>query len=230
MVVESNPANISCFPRRLQCNTFHLPRRLQDVFAIRFPKTSSRCLQDVFKTCLQEVLQLCLQTSSRRLGRQKNVTLTTSSRCLQDVFSTSSPRRMFAGVFLDVKQRSCDKTLKFIRNYNINELIIVFFQIGFTRNKFELLKEKTKGNVDMLIIFETKRIGDTFSHSQFLTKIFSTPYRLDQEDFVLHEIWRNSIHLFAVLWNGHLVNYISLMHCYGINTSLLLLTFSRAKF
>ena len=81
----------------------------------------------------------------------------------------------------------------------------------------------------MLIIFETKRIGDTFSHSQFLTKIFSTPYRLDQEDFVLHEIWRNSIHLFAVLWNGHLVNYISLMHCYGINTSLLLLTFSRAK-
>ena len=137
---------------------------------------------------------------------------------------------MFAGVFLDVKQRPCDKTLKFIRNYNINELIIVFFQIGFTRNKFELLKEKTKGNVDMLIIFETKRTGDTFSHSQFLTKIFSTPYRLDQEDFVLHEIWRNSIHLFAVLWNGHLVNYISLMHCYGINTSLLLLTFSRAKF
>ena len=104
MVVESNPANISCFPRRLQCNTFHLPRRLQDVFAIRFPKTSSRCLQDVFKTCLQDVLQLCLQTSSRRLGRQKNVTLTTSSRCLQDVFSTSSPRRMFAGRFSGVNQ------------------------------------------------------------------------------------------------------------------------------
>ena len=75
------------------------PRRLQDVF-----KTSSRRLprrlQDVFKTCLQDVLQLCLQTSSRRLGRQKNVTLTTSSRCLQDVFSTSSPRRMFAGMFV----------------------------------------------------------------------------------------------------------------------------------
>ena len=209
---------------------------------MRLPKTSSRRLarpfQDVSKTSSRRVCKTscnyAFKTSSRRLPDvledKKNVTMKTSSRCLQDVFSTSSPRRMFAGVFLDVKQRSCDKTLKFIRNYNINELIIVFFQIGFTRNKFELLKEKTKGNVDMLIIFETKRIGDTFSHSQFLTKIFSTPYRLDQEDFVLHEIWRNSIHLFAVLWNCHLVNYISLMHCYGINTSLLLLTFSRAKF
>ena len=51
--------------RRLQRDTFHLPRRFQDVF------------QDVFKTCLQDVLQLCLQDvfkkSSRRLGRQKIV-------------------------------------------------------------------------------------------------------------------------------------------------------------
>ena len=38
--------------------------------------------------------------SSRRLGRQKNVTLKTSSRRLQDVFSTSSPRRMFAGMIV----------------------------------------------------------------------------------------------------------------------------------
>ena len=76
--VAGNTANISCFPRRLQRNTFRLPRRLQDVFAIRLPKTSSRRLQDV-------------------LEEKKNVTLKTSSRRLQDVFSTSSPRRMFAG-------------------------------------------------------------------------------------------------------------------------------------
>ena len=43
--LSSNPANISCFLRRLQ-----------DLF-----KTSSRRLQDIFKTCLQDVLQLCLQ-------------------------------------------------------------------------------------------------------------------------------------------------------------------------
>ena len=122
------PANISCFPRRLQ-DIFSvtlfviqnledvLGRRvanmswrrledvlqdvLKDVFAIRLTKTFSRRLQDVFKTCLQDVLQLCLQdvykTSSRRLGRQKNVTLKTPWRGLQDVFSTSSPKQMFAG-------------------------------------------------------------------------------------------------------------------------------------
>ena len=65
--VAENTGNISCFPRRLQRNTFRLPGRLQDVFAIRFPKTSSR-----------------------RLGRQKNITLKTSSRRLQYVFTKTN--------------------------------------------------------------------------------------------------------------------------------------------
>ena len=62
-------------------------------------------------------------------------------------------------------------------------MIIVLFQINSTRSKFDLLKEKIKSNVDMLMIFETK-IGEIFPHSQLLAKIFSTPYRLDQEDFI----------------------------------------------
>ena len=97
MLVESNPANISCFPRRLQ-----------DVFAIRFPKTSSRHLQDVlktsprrlqdvFKTCLQDVLQLRFQDILK-------VKKMLHWRRLKDVFSTSSPRQMFAGTFSGVNQ------------------------------------------------------------------------------------------------------------------------------
>ena len=97
----SFPANISCFPRRLE-NVFSVTlfvfqdvlktfwRRIQDVFAIRLPKMPSRRLQDVFARRIAIM-------SSRRLGRQKNVTLKTSWRLLEDVFSTSSPRRMFAG-------------------------------------------------------------------------------------------------------------------------------------
>ena len=107
--------------RRLQRNTFRLPRPLEDVLKTYLQyvflkhlqdvlktscKTSSRCFQDVFKMCLQDVLQLCLQDASkmswRRLGRQKNVTLKTSWGRLQDVFSTSSPRRMFAGEYLNL--------------------------------------------------------------------------------------------------------------------------------
>ena len=100
--------------RRLQRNSFHHPKPWR-----RFRKTCCKyvlktylkyvllkAFQDVFKTCLQDVLQLCLQdvykTSSRRLGRQKNVTLKTPWRRLQDVFSTSSPRQIFAEPEVDL--------------------------------------------------------------------------------------------------------------------------------
>ena len=43
--------------------------------------------------------------------------------------------------------------------------------------KFELLKEQFKGNIDILIISETK-IDDTFFHSQLLIEGFSILYRL----------------------------------------------------
>ena len=76
--------------RRLQGNTFRLPRRHQDVFAIRLPKTSSRPLQDVF----QDVFKTC----SRRVSKTScNYVIKTSSRRLQDVFSTSTLSQMFAG-------------------------------------------------------------------------------------------------------------------------------------
>ena len=67
--------------------------RLQDLFAIRFPKTSSRRLKDVFKTLsrrLQDVFQDVIKTSSRRFqdvfARRLAIM---SSRRLQDVFKTS---------------------------------------------------------------------------------------------------------------------------------------------
>ena len=47
--------------RRLQCNTFRLPRPLEDVFKTYLQYVFLKRLQDVFKTCLQNVLQLCLQ-------------------------------------------------------------------------------------------------------------------------------------------------------------------------
>ena len=62
-------------------------RRLQDVFAIRLPKASSRLLQGVFKTScktssrrLQDMFARRFSImSSRRIVRQNNVTLKTSS-------------------------------------------------------------------------------------------------------------------------------------------------------
>ena len=63
-----------------------------------FPKTSSRRLEDVFKTCLQNVFHKCLEEvfkmSSRRLREMysRRVCKTSSSRRFQDVFKTSSWR------------------------------------------------------------------------------------------------------------------------------------------
>ena len=77
-------------------------RRLEDVFSVTL-----FVFQDVFKTSSRRVCKTScnyvFKASSRRLGRQKNVTLKTSSRRLQDVFSTSSPRRMFSGNLTNLK-------------------------------------------------------------------------------------------------------------------------------
>ena len=67
LVVSRFPANISCFPRRLEdvfsVKIFHLPSgfqdvfktRLHDLFQRRFQDVFARRVQDVFKTNLQDV-------------------------------------------------------------------------------------------------------------------------------------------------------------------------------
>ena len=59
------------------------------------------------------------------------------------------------------------KNLAHFRKYNQNKLVITLhLNISSLRNKFELLTEKTKRNVDILLISETK-IDETFPDSQF---------------------------------------------------------------
>ena len=67
-------------------------RCLEDVFRLRFQKTSSRRLQDVLIKKNMFALAFRLQkTSSRRLGQDQCICLGhMSSRRLQDVFKTSS--------------------------------------------------------------------------------------------------------------------------------------------
>ena len=52
-----------------------------------------------------------------------------------------------------------------MHNDNISGLIFSNWNIYSVRNKFYLLKEQIKGNIDTLMISETK-FDDTFSHSQ----------------------------------------------------------------
>ena len=73
----------------------------------------------------------------------------------------------------------CNNTLKSLRKDNLNKLISAQLNINSIRNKFELLSEQIKGNVDLLMISETK-IDDSFPVGQFLIEGFCTPYRLDR--------------------------------------------------
>ena len=84
-------------------------------------------------------------------------------------------------VALDAEQlSSCDKTLKSIRNDNVNKSIFAYLNINPIRNKFELLKAQIKGNIDILMISETK-IDNIFPYCQFLIEGFSTPERLHRD-------------------------------------------------
>ena len=57
------------------------------------------------------------------------------------------------------------KDLSRLRKYNQNKLVIVHLNMNSFRNKFELLTEKTKGNVDIMFISETK-IDESFPDIQ----------------------------------------------------------------
>ena len=54
--------------------------------------------------------------------------------------------------------------------------------INFLRNKFDALVEQVSGNVDVLVLSETK-IDKSFPEHQFKIPGFCTPFRLDRDRF-----------------------------------------------
>ena len=69
------------------------------------------------------------------------------------------------------------KGLANFKKYNQNKLVIVHLNINSLRNKFELLTEKTKGNIGILLISEIK-INKIFPNSQFKIDGFSNSHRV----------------------------------------------------
>ena len=67
--------------------------------------------------------------------------------------------------------------------------------INSIRNKYELLKDPVKVNIDILMISQTK-IDDIFPQSQFLIERFRTPHRLyhDSNGVGIHLYVREDIH------------------------------------
>ena len=89
----------------------------------------------------------------------------------------------------------CDfvNNLKAIKLRNLHRLVIAHININSIRNKIELLSSAVIGNIDILMISETK-IDDTFPTNQFVIKGFYTPFRFDRSSNgggILVYIWED---------------------------------------
>ena len=65
------------------------------------------------------------------------------------------------------------------RRSNLNRIILAHLKINSIPNKFNLLEEGVSGNVDIIMISETK-IDETFPARQFYIDGYTPPYRLDR--------------------------------------------------
>ena len=66
-----------------------------------------------------------------------------------------------------------------IRKRNLNKLVKVHLIINLLRLKLDSLVQKITGNVDILMISETK-LNNSFLEGQFLIEGYSKPCRIDR--------------------------------------------------
>ena len=71
------------------------------------------------------------------------------------------------------------ESLKAIRKRNLNRIVVAHLNINSLRNKFDYLIEQITGNIDILMISETK-LDSSFPIGQFLINGYSEPFRIDR--------------------------------------------------
>ena len=72
------------------------------------------------------------------------------------------------------------KILKKLKSSNLNRLVIGQLNINSIRNKFEPLKLLIKGNIDIMVITESK-LDSTFPSEQYAIEGYNLPYRIDKD-------------------------------------------------
>ena len=104
-----------------------------------------------------------------------DITSNISDVCTESVSKTTPPIRN-----PNLEPKYFGNKLKSLRTSNLHCIIIAQVNINSIRNKFEALVNGVRGNVDILMISETKN-DDSFPLTQFLIEgLLTTPYRLDR--------------------------------------------------
>ena len=115
-------------------------------------------------------------------NNESKLEFSTYDDCKLNVFATS-----FIPSTQYVNENECEielesvkiHTLKEVRKTFSKKIIVAHININSIRNKFEMLCEFINGNVDILLISETK-IDESFPTYQFSISVFSSPFRYDR--------------------------------------------------
>ena len=70
--------------------------------------------------------------------------------------------------------------LKEILTKNLNRILLAHSNINSLRNKFDILTDQITGNVDVMVISETK-LDDSFPENQFKIPVYFSSFRLDRD-------------------------------------------------
>ena len=95
------------------------------------------------------------------------------------VSSTSSTLNEKSDIDNEIVDHITNADLKSLRIRNLNKIVVGHLNINSIRNKFDFLAHQVKGNIDILMISETK-LDESFPPSQFFLDGYSVPFRLDR--------------------------------------------------
>ena len=70
------------------------------------------------------------------------------------------------------------ENLKGIRKRNLNRIVVAHLNINSLKNKFDCLIEQVTGNINILMISETK-LDSSFPTVEFLINGYNEPFRID---------------------------------------------------
>ena len=74
------------------------------------------------------------------------------------------------------------RSIRDVRKRNLKRMILGHLNIKSIRSKFDLLVDQIKGNVDIMVIPETK-LDESFPNGQFKIPGYTLPCRLDRNQF-----------------------------------------------
>ena len=80
---------------------------------------------------------------------------------------------------LDSDNQDPSEVIKNIKLSNVNRLVMGQLNVNGLKNKIDPIRLLTEGNIDVLIITESK-LDQSFTSQQFAIDGFSSPYRCDR--------------------------------------------------